>query len=223
MTRVVTYSPLRRRVPPAVDRGLRFVRHPGAYKSARRIRGKQVICDCVNAGALFVHVPKTAGRSVADGVFGRPLPHYPIDLYRLVFSPKEIDRLFVFAFVRDPVDRTRSAFQYLPSSPAAHDRRWADAHLRPYKSLDAFVLHHLADPDVQRQLHFRPQANWICAGRTGMPAVDFVGRFERLQDDYKVICDELGITAELPAINRSPPTEASLALSDRAVERIYDV
>ena len=33
--------------------------------------------------------------------------------------------------------------------------------------------------------------------------MDFVGRFENLEADFKTICDKVGITASLPHINKS--------------------
>jgi hypothetical protein len=41
---------------------------------------------------------------------------------------------------------------------------------------------------------------------SGSLLVDFVGRFESLETDFKTICDKVGITANLPHINKSDRT-----------------
>jgi hypothetical protein len=40
-------------------------------------------------------------------------------------------------------------------------------------------------------------------GPDGKLIVDFIGHYERLQEDFSKVCDSLGVKAELPRINTS--------------------
>tara|TARA_B100000212_G_scaffold315324_1_gene269437 strand:- start:227 stop:580 length:354 start_codon:yes stop_codon:yes gene_type:complete len=58
---------------------------------------------------IFIHVPKAAGVSVNNAIYGRPLGHfYAIDVQSMY--PKIFKDLFTFSVVRHPVDRLYSAY-----------------------------------------------------------------------------------------------------------------
>lgn len=46
---------------------------------------------------------------------------------------------------------------------------------------------------------FMPQVNWISDG-DGNIVVDYVLRFENLREDFDVLCEKLGSSADLPHI-----------------------
>lgn len=50
---------------------------------------------------------------------------------------------------------------------------------------------------------FMPQVNWI-SDEDGRSMIDFVGRLERLQEDFQTICQRIGTKADLPHEKRSP-------------------
>jgi hypothetical protein len=151
---------------------------------------------------LFVHIPKCAGVSVCQSLFGNlGAGHHDLATYRKLFSAQEFESYFKFAFVRNPWDRLLSAYTFLQAGGFhAGDRRWARQELGRFADFDSFVTHWL-DPDSARSwIHFRPQYEFICDA-DGRPGLDFIGRYERLAEDFSLICARLGIEAELQRLN----------------------
>ena len=59
------------------------------------------------------------------------------------------------------------------------------------------------DDDILNQCHIKEQYKWICDDEENI-IVDFVGRFENLQEDFNVVCDKTGIPRnQLPHANKS--------------------
>lgn len=151
---------------------------------------------------IFVHIPKTAGSSVATALFGRPSSHVTAHAY-LEASPRKFRRFFKFAFVRNPWDRLVSTYAFLRDGGMNEiDRTWAREHLAAYADFDDFVRRGLALEAVRSWVHFRPQTDFICDGE-GKLLMDFVGRYERLDQDFAVVAKRLHRPVALPVINAS--------------------
>jgi len=153
--------------------------------------------------AIFVHTPKAAGTSVAISIFGELPYHYTALEYRTIFGAADFGRYFKFTFVRNPWDRVLSAYSYLQRGGwNESDRQWAATNLAQYTSFEHFVLNGLPRSDIRSFMHFRPQEEFVCDW-LGRPLVDFVGRFERLAEDFTDICGRIGVSAELQQTNPS--------------------
>lgn len=160
--------------------------------------------------AIFVHVPKAAGQSVKaamgihdDDAFG----HLTAEGFRQA-DPDRFARYTVFAIVRDPVARLRSAFTYLKTTTRyAHDRAWAQRHLAGIGDFGSFVdrLGSTAfRARVMPWIHFRPQADFLTDLQGGV-IVDRIIRLEGVDQLLPPLLAELGIDVELPRNNRSQP------------------
>lgn len=113
------------------------------------------------------------------------------------------DSSFSFGIVRNPwdwqVSLYRFAFESVLDLPllAAYARG-----LRPvrktYSGFESFAdyIRWRCTDDVHLQKDF-------LFSEGGEQLVDFVGRFERLDDDFRTICDRIGIPATLPKLNES--------------------
>ncbi len=187
---------------------------------------------CRELGALFVHIPKAAGQSVervllaemgmgwdnrsaallapnADPAKGPPrLAHLTTEEYlRYGWLTKlEFDQIFKFAFVRNPWSRLVSEYRYRGLAPALGFRD--------------FVLSRFptpADDDyVNAEDHYRhvlPQSRFLYDA-AGNCLVDFVGRFERIEQDFAVVAAKLGLHS-----NALPHSNASrqVATADRSI------
>jgi hypothetical protein len=171
--------------------------------------------------ALFVHIPKCGGSSVErafgmhgdhrvedrERLFGRVasadlreiagatnyLQHLDLVQMRRALAQRA-DGLLSFTFVRNPFDRLVSAWA------------GADGDLHACARAQGIELRGLDFPrfvDATIRLdhpHVAPQLGFIVDGQ-GERAVDFVGYFERLGDDFARLCDRLGLApGERPAL-----------------------
>ncbi|MBB5517366.1 sulfotransferase family 2 domain-containing protein [Amphiplicatus metriothermophilus] len=176
---------------------------------------------------IFIHVPKCAGLAVAHALLGgKGGAHASAADYLSVFGARWFDQAFKFAFVRDPWRRTVSAFDFLRRGGLhADDAAFAETHLKRYSTIDAFVTEGLARPEIRTWPHFREQVSFLLDPRTDRLAVDYLGRVETIEEDFRAIRARLGLACELPMKNARVATEAddSLKLSARAIDRIAEV
>ena len=173
---------------------------------------------------IFVHIPKAAGISVAMALFGNLAGgHATARRYRVVFG-RDFWPDFKFTFVRNPYTRLVSAYEFLrsgghPAWPA--NQRFRDEVLSEYSDFEDFVLRWLKPGTDWPEPHFRPQHEFLELG--GRVVMDFVGRVERIEEDFATVCDRLGIPARLERLNPTTPREKRGTLADYyasdAVER----
>jgi hypothetical protein len=142
------------------------------------------LSSLLKANAIFVHVPKAAGRSVRKGLFGgRSASHMTMFHYSLAFSREEFRRMFKFAFVRNPWDRCFSAYTFLMAGGAsAWDRDYA-RRLARYENFEEFVLQGLARENTRPIIHFLPACHFI-ETRPGLIPLDFLGYYERFDKGW---------------------------------------
>jgi len=172
---------------------------------------------CREYNCLFVHIPKTGGQSVEQFFMDRlkldwdtdrdalllqanddksrgteklahlSAPEYVDDAY---LSPEDFSRYFKFSFVRNPWARILSEYRY--------------RNYFRHRSFRDFVLNKLPKPGWDDQYrHVMPQYDML-HDTEGNLLVDFVGRFENIQQDFDCVCQRLGIAdSGLPHRNRS--------------------
>lgn len=169
---------------------------------------------------IFVHIPKCAGTSIEKKLgfieeLGRrvqdhrtirhieplsvahaaqltdPLDRRAIALYlrnrclpggRAVPSARQYRDAFKFTFVRNPWSRAYSWYRNVIRSEI-HRKNFG---VSPEASFGDFLEHH------KDNWALRPQLFWL-RDRSGALPMDFVGRFERLNDDWAHVAEELGI------------------------------
>ena len=102
------------------------------------------------------------------------------------------------------------------------DLYWIDRHIKKYGSFDDFVLRGLEGAIANSAEHFIPQHKFICDD-AGKVLVDFVGRVERMQEDYQYLADRLGITAKLELRNATEEECAYVASAKvrSTIRRLY--
>jgi len=152
-----------------------------------------MICEKYNC--IFIHVPKTGGCSIEHVLD----PNVKLDTYsmisRVLGNTELVDKhakvekyansnQFKFAFVRNPWDWLVSYYKWMKLNrdlTTQDFKAWVKANPNP--------LPH-------------SQHSYISVG--GNVIVDFVGRFENLQEDFDKVCDKIGIPRKkLPHKNSS--------------------
>ncbi|MBL3568923.1 sulfotransferase family 2 domain-containing protein [Rhodovulum visakhapatnamense] len=155
------------------------------------------IPEILETRLIFVHVPKAAGTSVKTEFYGGPGAGHRRIIEFAAHDPGRMRDFFKFSFVRNPWDRLLSAHAYLTdgSKATGRDRRFAREVMALHPGFEAFVLA-LEDPGFRRRVmaydHFRTQAYWLCMPGARDHAMDFLGRFERFDEDMEALRDRLG-------------------------------
>jgi Sulfotransferase family len=155
--------------------------------------------------AVFVWIPKTAGTSLGvtlhtQGIFRRGNPkdlwgRIPDDEQRRwsatqwqhlsaehikTFLPEDTpwEDYYSFSFVRNPWDRMVSFYEYIQSARSLR-----------------YSVHYKAPPlpTFEEWFEERPPRDqlWYLQDQDGKVAVNFVGKFETLDDDFAKVCDAL--------------------------------
>ena len=166
---------------------------------------------------IFVEVPKTGSTSVR-AILGKAMtPH--LDLWenkrlmesywtqrggrknrileclyltlpkerRVAIGQKQFETYFKFGFVRNPWDRVVSLYE-----------RTEAQQMRDKMTFDEFVdwIQYSSSTCIHSSPH-RYQLDWF-VDPDGRVLADFIGRFERLEEDWALVARKLGITETLP-------------------------
>ena len=120
---------------------------------------------------------KLSGKNRKQFVMGSGVQHKSISEFAEKFQKK----YFCFTFVRNPWDWFVSEYQYSIKLGLESG------------SFNQFI----EMPHVER-FHLKPQYTFINEN------INFIGRFENLQEDFDIVCDKIGIPKQqLPHINKS--------------------
>lgn len=121
--------------------------------------------DCYKkSGVVFIHVPKAAGTSVSDALYGRNIGHWSLsnlwDMY-----PHSMRAYRTCAVVREPVSRFVSAFHYLKKGGMnSYDKAFSEKYLAQFNTAEQCALHLINGASKKAILefeHFRTQVSWI--------------------------------------------------------------
>jgi len=134
-------------------------------------------------GVLFIHVPKAAGVSVSKAIYGRTLGHfYALKIKKL--CPTMFSKLFTFAFVRHPVDRLYSAYQFSKNGGTrvmGMKNPNYYTHHPDFKTFDLFVTKWLIKQNLlEIDGVFRPQYLYVCDDKFNV-LVDKVYKLENIK------------------------------------------
>lgn len=182
---------------------------------------------------LFVHIAKTGGTSVrstlnrlrwSDPYFipqficsrishwtghriGAKIPRHAKAIAAYEMLPRDVyDALFKFAFVRNPWDLQVSSYHHLKRERP---------HLVGERDFESFLRWKL-DPARPYQYHIDTsialQSDYLI-DLHGKVIVDFIGRYEKLQEDFRHVCATIGIA--------QPPLAHKRQAKDRSSYQKY--
>jgi len=157
---------------------------------------------------IFVHIPKTGGTSIecAFNTSKRHLrnKHHTLSKYEELNNPR-YDKYFKFTFVRNPWDMTVSMYEYMWHKDGRWLEQWRRGHKNLFKlSFREWITHRsfrwptirTTDVNARRRGRDGDFSSWFISKKY---TIDFVGRFENLQEDFNIVCDKIGIPQqELP-------------------------
>ena len=133
--------------------------------------------------------------SIASGFQVKNPRHYNIQEYLSEYP--SVKKYFKFAFVRNPWDRCVSLYFYLFKNEKEPKMSF-DFFLRLFGSGHPVFSSHFCEKGVW-DVHYKTQYSYIEGA-----SMDFIGRFENLQEDFNITCDRIGIPRQrLPQKNKS--------------------
>lgn len=141
---------------------------------------------------IFLHIPKTAGRSIKK-LFGLPMNtiHSRPEIF---ITKEEWETFFTFCIVRHPIDRLLSSYFYhtKKSYTEPHNHQWLKG--LKFKYFFMIYKHH---PNAIIQQH-----NYITHNKSEKP-IDYIVKFERLEETLQPVLDKFNIKGKLPHLNKS--------------------
>jgi chondroitin 4-sulfotransferase 11 len=173
-------------------------------------------------GCIFVHIPKCGGQSVSatlrklDGspelisyckdddflanfkIKNRWLNHCKAMELKLIVGESKFNHLFKFSFVRNPWDQMVSYYHY---------------QLNEFKTSEQFrndwpriseIFHSSSSFKewLKNGIYVEPQSEFLI-DKDNQLIVDFVGKFENIKSDFKIVCKNLGVNLELLHLNQT--------------------
>lgn len=168
---------------------------------------------------IFLHIPKTAGMSMGKAFYNHSGIEKVYEGFGVHHDDLTLDILkeyFVFTFVRNPWDRLYSQYKF---------RNWLHKHTFEDVAYDIegkFSEYYNKTIDENRPLstlkeervnyfdefvHLPSQVSFLCGkyndGIDKLPYIDFVGRFENINEDWKTVCNAIGLgNISLPHLNK---------------------
>lgn len=165
----------------------------------------------------MIHIPRVAGTSIETLIGGQG--HKTVLYFkRFVIGQSDLkwDKIFKFAFVRNPYDKFISSY------------KWAVNNYDDWKKMDINDLakdirekYKTWEETDLKALMFKGQHRFIC-NQYYTPQVDFIGKFENLKDDWAYVAKKLGIKGKLPHLNKSKGKPKLTSQSKRLIAEIYE-
>ena len=142
-----------------------------------------------NLKCIFIEVPKTGSTSIRSIIGFAKKHHQTIVDIENEITKEQFDEYFKFAFVRNPWDRELSLYKYILMSPKHHYHKQC----RQFVNFSTYL----------REGRLSPQ-QYDFLSKHEKNQLDFVGRFENVQEDFDTICDKIGIPRQkLPHKNKT--------------------
>jgi len=164
--------------------------------------------------AIFVHIPKTGGTSVFSAIWKheRTMPNFHVwkshnsallrkEKLQAVFTPRDADaywkNAFKFTFIRNPWDHLVSWYHQGLKDGTYHSsfNHWVEDGMQTAHNRNDLV------PGSDTRDH-RNQLSYF-TDIDGAVLVDFIGRYENLEQDFQVVCQRIGVYFELEHVNQS--------------------
>ncbi|WP_044034115.1 sulfotransferase family 2 domain-containing protein [Microcystis aeruginosa] len=185
---------------------------------------------------IFVHIYKNAGTSITTVLRPFAISPWQWKAYRLIkkagfpspfFDPhpfpahvkaseikeslgaEKFNEYFSFAVVRNPWDWQVSHYKYALKSETHHQHELT-------KNLGSFeeYIKWRCENEVRYQKDFIYENNELL--------VDFVGRYESLDNDFNEICSRIGISVSLPKLNVSNTKPYQSYYSEKSKELVKE-
>lgn len=159
------------------------------------------------AKCIYIHVPKVAGTSINNALYGKTLGHYTCDHISKTFS-KLYQESFKFSFVRNPWDRLVSAYRFarIGNTGVMGIRNPNFYQDNKFDNFETFVNEWLIYQDLDKlDFVFQPQSRFV-KSKSKFTELDFIGKIENIDNELINLNHHIGKNIKL---NRENATSSS--------------
>jgi chondroitin 4-sulfotransferase 11 len=170
---------------------------------------------------IFIHYPKTAGETINYLLSNNRHPAFKHRKIRFFEDKYDLKEYFKFTFCRNPWDQVVSFYFHFKrlkvcypfhSCTIANRLSFSDYCKKMFQSESGACLNHLHHSHYSYLLNSKNNVN-----------IDFIGRFENLQQDFNTVCDKIGIPKQqLPHKNKSKHTHYTEYYDDETREIVAE-
>jgi hypothetical protein len=151
-----------------------------------------------NGPFIFIHINKTAGTSIGKAI-GLPVKdHLTAKEVIARVGQDKWNKAYKFTLVRNPWDKAVSLYEYRRKK----DRTEIASRSISFSDWVKMTYGEEKNPAYYNVKSFQPQVDWL-KDNEGKLSIDFVGKFESINEDFDHIKHAIGLDAELPFLNAS--------------------
>jgi len=141
---------------------------------------------------LFIHIPRTGGTSMHAFLPISTDGHSNLKFYYDKYG--NLDDYFKFAFVRNPYDRVASGVAlYLNLGGITKNDKEKRDKINDYIAFNHNRFNEHSITKTQKSF----------VELYGNAAMDFIGKFENLKEDWAKVSEKIGVNPKLPCLNAS--------------------
>lgn len=118
-------------------------------------------------------------------VWGTYLQHADIEIFKTIHDDNNYKDYYKFAFVRNPLDRTLSAYYY-----NGYDKHTSFKNFIKKDLINIYLVNVTKQNHLYNN-HFAPQYKFTHFN--GIQYVDFIGKFENFKNDFEFVLNKLNI------------------------------
>lgn len=166
-----------------------------------------------NQNFVFIHINKTGGMSIGKALGLVEKRHFTALEYKDHLSIRRWNKRFKFSIVRNPWDKVVSQYFHRVKT----NQTGLGDNLIDFQKWVKLTYGEQNPKYYDDPKYFIPQLNWL-TNEKGEIIVDFVGRFENLENDFQLICERIGRHVDLPFVNKSEHREYQFYYDDTTKE-----
>jgi hypothetical protein len=177
------------------------------------------------AGLIFIHIPKSAGTTVAHEVLGKRAGHFSAAELIDLMGWDEFHSFFSFTVVRNPYDRLVSAYHYARQGGGSKGsvRKLAAYGSEEFETFETFIRKWLVHQDVQSlPIIFRPQYQFVCNEQKEV-LVHYVAHAEHLDELSDMLVKTVDLTTDFHQLNVTERKHYAAYYTDDLRKIVYDL
>jgi hypothetical protein len=149
----------------------------------------------IRTNLLFIHIPKAAGTSVTNVLYGRRIGHFTLAQYLLYLNNQFSDSIYTFTVVRNPITRIYSAWKFarLGGTEEGAVNNFQKYQQELFATFDSFVMNWLQYQNLNTcEILFRTQCHFVNIPNSEKEMSMEVFYFEKLQELELRLSEKLG-------------------------------